>query len=223
MASAVGPEGLIVGIDVAEDAIASAKRRCREYGDDHNCIYKVDSFENIAATASLNTIDVVTVLNVLGYLPHPVESLKTLWGRLGPSARLIVRQYDYGCTIYSGVPTELQFRMLAHLAQSLERTPLTPTCEAFLGRDIRSIALLAGIQNPETRCDSIELHAPFSSGTEFYLREKAHWIAECAKRVAPAKELAAWEALFDPCSAQYVLSRPDASFVTIEYELNAIK
>ncbi|GEM_PF-1875510 len=221
IARAVGPEGHVTGLDVAKDLIDIARSRSSNLIKGPACNYRVASIEALDL-ADFTSADVVIILNVLGYMPGPVTTLARIWALLPSGTRLIVRQYDYGCTIYSHIPFDLQLRMLSALADELASNPLEPTCHAFLGRNLASVFLGAGIDNAGFSSDAVQLCAPFSAGAEQYLRGKALWIGDHA-RSASERDRAAWDKLFDPRDPEYILSKSDASFVTIEVEAIALK
>ena len=174
------------------------------------------------AQSDIDSAEVVVLLNVLGYVAHPAATLALLWQRLSPGTRLIVRQYDYGCTIYSGIPFDLQLRLLSGLANKLAVDSLEPHCDAFLGRELSTIVHDAQIADAELTTDTVQVAAPLSPGAEYYLREKGVWIGLLARDVS-RDDSAAWRRCFDPSDAEYVLSRSDAVFTTVEFQAEAVK
>lgn len=221
IAKSVGPTGTVIGVDVAADLIDIARVRNADLISANTCNFHLGSVDRIDQH-DVASADVIVVLNVLGYVSEPSAALARLWRQLTPGTRLIIRQYDYGCTMYSGIPFDLQLRLLSGLANKLARAPLEPQCEAFLGRDLPSLVHRANIVNPEFTTDVVRLAAPLSPGAEYYLREKGLWIGEHATNVS-REDAEAWLRYFDSSDPGYVLAHSDSSLTTIEFQAEAVK
>lgn len=219
---AIGPQGRVTGLDIADDLIAIARERHSSLIADGACEFAVRSIDRVDPEL-LADADVVIALNVLGYFDAPSSIIASIWPNLRSGARLIVRQFDYGCTLYSGIPFDLQCRVLSGLAQNLMLKPLSPPCHAFLGRELPSVFRRARIDNPRLTTDAIQFFGPVSDGTEIYLREKGLWIAEQARYQISNEDLTNWTIHFDPSGPHYILSQPDTFFATVEVEAVAVK
>lgn len=217
-ADALGATGTIFGYDVSKELI--------EYACQHNSAliangraqFSLGDITSPPATVSL--ADDVLIMNAIGYLKDPAQSVSGIWQHMKTGARLVIRQFDNGATVFSCVDTALQMRIYADAARSRH---IGNSGDAFLGRHLVAIARQAGIGQFNASADVVFLQAPLSVATRRYLGWKAEWFAARASEFSPTSDLAKWKQALPYDGNGGAFDTPEFGFSTLEYQIEAIK
>jgi SAM-dependent methyltransferase len=135
----VGPEGLVVGIDRAPEAVSTAMRRATDAGwqNVHCQVADVEAFE------SSEPFNGIIGRFVLLYLADPAATLRSLWQLLTPGGVMAFLEYDLTAT-HSLPPVPLFDTALTWMHETLRRgrVPLD------LGPQLWRLFRAAGIGEP---------------------------------------------------------------------------
>lgn len=204
LAERVGPGGEVVGVDLAPAYLALARAaaaaapvgaRVRfELADAYALPFADDSFDLAWCAQSMFS------------LPDPLGALRELWRVTRPGGSVAVFENDLLHPMILPWPADLELAVRgAHYAALDGSRGEQPA----VGRDLRSLFGEAGLVACRVRPYSVTRQAPLAADEATYLAwYLADMRAHARKGLAPAA-LAAFDALTDPASAQFMLGRPD--------------
>ena len=108
MATLVGPNGRVVGIDISQDMLAFAKRRC---ADVPHVDLKVGNAADLAE--EVESFDAVACTQVLLYVPDVPTVLALIYRVLKPGGRVAIIETDWRGTVLHSFDDGLTRRILA--------------------------------------------------------------------------------------------------------------
>lgn len=204
----VGPEGMVVGIDLAH-AHARAAEAIAPPG---ASVVQANLAQLPLAHASL---DLVWSVNTLNHLREPVGALQTLASLLRPGGRIALGQSSLLPDMYFAWDARLE-RLVNEAVRHYYRDRYQVSERALA--DVRALVgrlRQAGLHNVTARTFMIERVAPLDPASGGYLLEtifRGTW----GERLQPylgADDYAALTTLCDPCHPDFALRRPDFHFL----------
>lgn len=108
MATLVGADGCVVGVDSSQDMLALAKRRCSDLPQVH---LKQSKAENLPEKA--NSFDAAACVQVLLYLSDVPAALSEMYRVLKPGGRIAIIETDWRGTVLNSFDDSLTRKMLA--------------------------------------------------------------------------------------------------------------
>ncbi len=184
MAATVGPEGRVSGIDISDDMLALARRRCADQ--------PWTEFRNADATAlpyEDESFDAAVSTQVYEYVPDIPKALAELHRVLRPGGRAVILDTDYGSLVMHTENPERMNRVLAAWDEHFVYGDLPRTLSPRLrdaGFTLRERAVVP-MFNPEYHANTyshgmIGLIASFVVGRNGVTKEEAGaWAAEFAE------------------------------------------
>src|SRR2546421_142698 len=109
LARAVGPEGKILGIDIAEDTLAAARERSSRSWYAPQVHYACASLDQLPLGHA--QADAIFSANVSQYLPDPITTFAMLGRYLKPGGMFAVKDIDFGTLHFSNIDQHLQQRV----------------------------------------------------------------------------------------------------------------
>jgi SAM-dependent methyltransferase len=206
-------------LDVAHDSIGYARQESEKLNIS-NALFEIANISD--PPDALQRADVELTLNILGYLADPIRVLRRIWQRLKPCTRFIVRQFDNGATIFSGVDAALQARIYASVFTGIQG-PSPAAGNPLFGRDLIKIYATTDIPSGDVRTDAAQICTPLTEGTRSYIGAKAQWFAGLASRHATPEDLRAWRSLLPFDGQGGAFEEGDFYFTTLDVQLEATK
>ncbi len=108
MATLVGPNGRVVGVDISQDMLALAERRCVEFP---QVDLKRRNAEDLAE--EVESFDAVACAQVLLYIPDVPTALAQIYRVLKPGGRVAIIETDWRGTVLHSFDDGLTRRILA--------------------------------------------------------------------------------------------------------------
>jgi len=184
MAAAVGPEGRLCGIDLSQDMLAMARRRCAaqpwtefQPADATSLPFPDDSFDAAVAT------------QVYEYVPDIPTALAELYRVTRPAGRAVILDTDYGSLVVHTENAPRMARVLAAWNEHFVHAGLPRTLSRQLrdaGFTVRQRDVIP-MFNPEYRDHTyakglLQIMASFAVGRQGISQEEASsWLAEFAE------------------------------------------
>lgn len=205
---AVGPEGLVVGIDLS----AAHARAARAAASPGAAVLQADLLRACIAPA---TLDLIWSVNTINHLRHPAAALAALTALLLPGGRIALGQ--------SALLPEMYFAWDSRL-ERLTHEAVRRYYQARYGideRDLRSTRNIigwmqrAGLRHVAVRTMILERVRPLRKADEAYLLEAIFrgTFGERLRPYLPAKEYEALSRLCDPQHPAFALKRADFHFL----------
>ncbi|GAA1397246.1 class I SAM-dependent methyltransferase [Luteococcus peritonei] len=137
LATLVGPEGPVVGVDFSEEAIATAQQAASERGAQSTRFMVGDLF---ALDLEPRSFDIVHAHQVLQHLAHPVAALKAMADFVKPGGIIAVRDADYGAMAWYPLMEGIE-----HWRTIYSASARALGGEPYAGRRLRAWARAAGL------------------------------------------------------------------------------
>lgn len=136
----VGTDGLIVGIDRSENAIATAKNKAKEFGLTNLHFYVGDITQDFRMDRF--DFDAIVVRRVLMYLPNPQNTITTAIKQLKPGGVFIVQENDISLTPMGleGMPQHK--KVIDRIRATLEKENVN----FHMGFELHTILIQSGLQ-----------------------------------------------------------------------------
>jgi ubiquinone/menaquinone biosynthesis C-methylase UbiE len=109
LASALGSRGSILGVDVSEAALVTARQRMHGQWCSGQVSYVQADVENLPLTDG--AVHTIFSANVCQYLPDPVKTFAALGRYLLPGGRLAMKDIDFGTICFHHIDAALQSRV----------------------------------------------------------------------------------------------------------------
>lgn len=209
LADAVGPRGMVIGMDLATPHLRAARSAAAE---SRSLLLQANLLAPPIPPAS---VDLVWSVNVINHLHSPVAGLQALMALLRPGGRVALGQSSLLPDMYFAWDSRLErvvneaVRQYYRNRYQLDERDLT---------SIRAIAGLlrkAGLHDVQVRTFMIERTAPLRLEDESYLLE-AIFRGTWGLRLQPYLANSDYEEvmrLCDPCDPDYALRREDFHFL----------
>ena len=214
-AERIGPQGHVIGVDLADDLLQFARQRNQDLLDRGVASFvhqDLDALSDLAGSA-----DLVFCANSYGYVESPITSIRHHMDLVKPGGTLVLRHFDNSASVFSHIPPFLQHVVLSGVARGVaDAAPAIVDC--FFGRSLPGALVACGISSLETLTDAVQLTAPLSSDAETYLQMKGRWYGEIAQPYIAEAQFSQWMSYFDGDDDNYVLSEPGFYFSTIEVQ-----
>jgi len=186
LAEAIGQDGHIIGVDIAIEALITARQRSREAWYRHIVEYKQAPLEQLPVAPG--TADAIFSANVSQYLPQPVETFAAMGRSLADGGRLIIKDIDFGTLRFHSIDAALQARVL----QARERWEKVRAEEGFafedswVGSKLAGYLREAGYEQVQERSYRIVRRYPLPPDFRQYLQGIAEWfVSEKAPYLVP--------------------------------------
>ena len=192
LAHVVGPQGHILGIDLATDALVAAQNRCT-----HSCYRHLVQFKRAMLDElplAHGSVDIIFSANVSQYLADPVATFAAMGPYLKEGGQLVIKDIDFGKMRLQGVDAMLQERVFqARLRWEQERVHYGYAFEdSWVGSKLAGYLRAAGYKDVQERTYPIVRRSPLSDDTRFYLRGIAEWfVCEDAPHLS-REDVALW-------------------------------
>lgn len=205
---AVGPDGLVVGIDLS----AAHVRAARLVASPGAAVLQADLLRSCIAPA---TLDLIWSVNTINHFHDPAATLAALGTLLRPGGRLALGQ--------SALLPEMYFAWDSRL-ERLTHEAVRRYYQARYGideRDLRSARNVlgwvqrAGLRNIVVRTGVMERVSPLRKADEAYLLEAIFrgTFGERLRPYLPLEEYEALSMLCDPRHPSFAMNRPDFHFL----------
>ena len=205
---AVGPHGLVVGIDLS----AAHVRAARTAASPGALVLQADLLRACIAPA---TFDLIWSVNTINHLHDPVAGVAALAVLLRPGGRIALGQSALLPEMYFAWDSRLErltheaVRRYYQARYGIEERDLTST------RNVLGWAQRAGLRNVSVRTTVLERVRPLRQADEAYLLE-AIFRGTLGERLRPYLPTAEYEALASLCDPQhpaFALKRKDFHFL----------
>lgn len=204
LSSAVGPDGAVVGIDLATAHVAAA----RALGIAKTTVLQADLLHTPLSPASF---DLIWCVNTINHLRDPILGLKRLAGLLRPGGRIALGQSSLLPDMYFAWDSRLE-RLTNEAVRRyyLDRYGLREHELAGV-RSVVGWLRAVALRDVTAQTLMIERLSPLRPADEAYLLEaifRDTW-GERLRQYLPAAEYAELAGLCDPKDQRYALHRPD--------------
>jgi len=150
-------------------------------------------------------------------LPDPLATLREMVRVTQPAGHIAILENDTLHQILLPWPAELELAVRWAQFQALAAEYGTGAVDKFyIGRNLCGLFRECGIKRCEMHTFAIERGAPLSTDEELFLCLYFAELREGAWPYLDAAAQAAFDRLFDPCSASYLLRRPDFHLTHLE-------
>jgi ubiquinone/menaquinone biosynthesis C-methylase UbiE len=175
LAQAIGPQGKILGIDIAHEALMTAQKRSVHTWYRHQVQYKRAALEQLPI--EYGEADLIFSANVSQYLPDPVSTFAAVGPYLKQGRRLVIKDIDFGTLCFSHIDPDLQARVFqARERWERERIHHGYAFEdSWVGSKLAGYLRLAGYTNVQEHTYHIKRTAPLLDNSRRYLRGIAEW------------------------------------------------
>ncbi len=175
LAKAIGPYGLIIGVDISPEALITAQRRSAGTWYHPQVQYKLANLEQLPV--KYGQADIIFSANVSQYLADPVSTFAAMGPYLTRGGRLVIKDIDFGTIRFSNIDAELQARVF----QTRERWEQERVGhgyafeDSWVGSKLAGYLREAGYQQVKEKSYTIRRHYPLSKDFRFYLQGIAEW------------------------------------------------
>jgi len=150
-------------------------------------------------------------------LPDPLATLREMIRVTRPAGHIAILENDTLHQILLPWPAELELAVRWAQFQALAAEHGMGAVDKFyIGRNLCGLLRECGIERCEMRTFPIERRAPLSTDEEQFLSLYFAELREGAWPYLDAAAQAGFDRLFDPCSASYLLRRPDFHLTHLE-------
>ncbi|HZR43214.1 MAG TPA: methyltransferase domain-containing protein [Ktedonobacteraceae bacterium] len=175
LASAIGPEGRILGIDISPEALVTAQRRSSNTWYRHQVQYKRAALEQLPI--EYGDADVIFSANVSQYLAEPTATFAAMGPYLKQGGRLIIKDIDFGTMRFYNIDPGLQARVFqARERWEQERVLHGYSFEdSWVGSKLAGYLRAAGYKDVQEHAYRIVRCYPLPKNYRVYLQGIAEW------------------------------------------------
>lgn len=155
-----------------------------------------------------NSVDLAWCAHSLYSLPDPIAALGELRRVVRPGGHVAVLEQDTLHRFMLPWPAELELRIQQAQLEALRRQPNGPA-KYFAGRRLGKLLADAALSTCSVRSFCCLRAAPLDPDERYYLDALLAELREKAGPYLPKRDRAAFEALVDPASDQYLPQRAD--------------
>ncbi len=221
LAHAIGPQGRILGIDIAAEALVTAQRRSENTWYRHQVQYRRAALEQLPIRHG--SADLIFSANVSQYLADPVATFAAMGPYLKPGGRLVIKDIDFGLLNFTGIDPDLQRRVFQARAQwERERVNHGYNFEdSWVGSKLAGYLRAAGYTLVQEHKYHITRHAPLPENYLFYIQGIAEWFVSEGAPLLSFEDRTRWlDAFFQQGSS--VLKASDFFCEETEYMVEGV-
>ena len=215
LASAVGSQGQVVGVDISPEALVTAQRRSTGAWYRHIVQYKQALLEELPIHHG--QADMIFSANVSQYLPDPVSTFAAMGPYLKQGGRLAIKDIDFGTMAFHNIDQRLQARVFqAREYWEQDRVDEGYAFEdSWVGSKLAGYLRKAGYQDVQEHSYPVRRHFPLSTDFRFYLQGIAEWFVCEGAPYLKKEDAEAWLRCFQDGPDNLL---DDKDFASIETE-----
>lgn len=215
LAHAIGPDGRIVGVDIAAETLLTAQQRSKGLWYHRQVQYKQTTLEQLPI--QLGTADMIFSANVSQYLPDPIRTFAAMGRYLAPGGRLVIKDIDFGLMRFHNMDGGLQTRVFQARKrwETLRVEQGFPFEDSWVGSKLAGYLRAAGYEDVQEKPYCIRRRSPLSLDFRFYLEGIAKWFVSEDAPLLDGEDLRRWLRCFLD-QQENILDR--ATFVSEETE-----
>lgn len=215
IATIIGPEGRIVGVDPDEDNLRLAAERSAGAAWGKQVELHQHAFAHLPFADG--EFDAVWCAGSLQYIPDPVAAIREMVRVVRPGGRVAAQDVEMHTMILGPMPDEL----LIALKDCLPRGPVVEGADRhgyvdwFIGHKLRGLFLQAGLREVRGEVRQREYVHPFTADELGFLEVAIPYLCTESPGIGalPADRRAQLADLADPQSPNWLLKRPDFIFI----------
>ena len=175
LAQAVGPDGRILGVDVSQEALITARQR--NYGEPYcyQVQYTYATMEELPLAPA--TADAIFSANVSQYLADPASTFRAMGRYLKEDGRLIIKDIDFGTMRFYNIDSSLQARVF-QAREQWERARVERGFafeDSWVGSKLATYLREAGYTDVQEKSYQIRREFPLQDDFRTYLQGIAEW------------------------------------------------
>lgn len=191
-AHAIGPDGHIIGVDIAAEALLTAQRRSAGLWYHRQVQYEQTTLEQLPVPPG--TADMIFSANVSQYLPDPVSTFAAMGHYLAPGGRLAIKDIDFGMMRFHNMDAGLQERVFTARKrwEEVRVEQGFPFEDSWVGSKLAAYLRAAGYEDVQAKSYCIRRCYPLSQDFRFYLQGIARWFVSEDSPLLDGKDLRRW-------------------------------
>jgi len=207
--------GQVIGVDLCAAYLDLAARRGTAAVDANRLSFGRADAERLPFIDG--SFDLVWCAQSFFSLPDPLAALREMVRVTRPAGHIAILENDTLHQILLPWPAELELAVRSAQFQALTAEHGMGAVDKFyIGRNLCGLFGECGIKQCTMHTFPIERRAPLSSDEELFLCLYFTELREGAQPYLDTAAQAAFDRLFDPCSASYLLRRPDFQLTHLE-------
>ena len=210
LAKKVAPNGRIIGIDLSVDALNYAKSNLENYPHQDIIEYAQADFFNMPYADE--TFDFVFCANSQMYFTDTQKEQL-----LKEQKRVVKKEYDGETIILYPIPSELWLKLKNAVCQVLVERGEQDYYDEYVARKGRTLFLEIGLKDLVTIPYPVQMFSPLSSHQKNYIAQESQWFIKTASPYLSKSEILQLESYFDANSSEYILDKPDFSYLMVEF------
>jgi len=217
LAKKVAPNGRIIGIDLSVDALNYAKSNLENYPHQDIIEYAQADFFNMPYADE--TFDFVFCANSQMYFTDTQKEqlLKEQKRVVKTGGKIASKEYDGETIILYPIPSELWLKLKNAVCQVLAERGEQDYYDEYVARKGRTLFLEIGLKDLVTIPYPVQMFSPLSSHQKNYIAQESQWFIKTASPYLSKSEILQLESYFDANSSEYILDKPDFSYLMVEF------
>ena len=217
LAKKVAPNGRIIGIDLSVDALNYAKSNLENYPHQDIIEYAQADFFNMPYADE--TFDFVFCANSQMYFTDTQKEqlLKEQKRVVKTGGKVASKEYDGETIILYPIPSELWLKLKNAVCQVLVERGEQDYYDEYVARKGRTLFLEIGLKDLVTIPYPVQMFSPLSSHQKNYIAQESQWFIKTASPYLSKSEILQLESYFDANSSEYILDKPDFSYLMVEF------
>ena len=192
LATAIGPRGHIIGVDISAEALVTAQRRSYRQWYRQQVQYKCAALEELPVDQG--SADAIFSANVSQYLQQPVATFAAMGRYLTRGGRLVIKDIDFGTMRFHNIETGLQARVFQAREQweSLRLDEGYAFEDSWVGSKLASYLRAAGYENVQEKSYRILRKYPLPTEFRCYLQGIAEWFVSEGAPLLAGEDITNW-------------------------------
>lgn len=220
LAERVGAGGEVVGVDIAPAYLQRARQHAAASGLDARISFRQGDIARLPFPD--DAFDLAWCAHSLYSLPDPVAALRELRRVVRPGGVVAILENDTLHQMLLPWPAELELALRgAQLAALEEQTRMTG--KFYIGRNLCSTMLLAGLAQCCVTTYTVDRRAPLSADERVYLEAYLQDLGERARPYLDPAARAAFDLVLKPSSRLYLLDQPGFFMSQLEIVARGVK
>lgn len=212
-AERAGLHGRVTGLDIDRAALDLAELKRQAHPLRSTMTFHHGSLNTLRVP--LTHYNIVLLFNVLSYAEHPLQYLADIITRIGPRAKIIIKDTDASCNWFLPDQNNIQHRIIGPFLHEGD-TRLENGYDPFFARRIPSIIGEVGLPS-YVLSHSFTLLSPLVVEERDYIRANAQIIAEAALGKVEPAIISEWRSLFDEHDNSASIYLPGFMFTMTEF------